>query len=227
VIRVFYCGYGYAAKVVNRNVISLEKTQRHYRNYFFIHADILNALEHLGSFEIRELNFLVDDLPRGITKEIAHEYTLTLTACGYSWYTPFELRKGQIEYKDRFKNYLKVFWNDDDPAPQNATVSSENETITAPPVQHSSTPKEKTSLLNVPTRQDDWFEVINEMANQFYAENGAIPTTAQVWNLLCTQSPTGYAITTSKDKGEFCLIMAGCNPLGKKAFAERWRKYTK
>lgn len=85
------------------------------------------------------------------------------------------------------------------------------------------------TLLNVLTRQDDWFEVINEMTNQFYAENGAIPTQAQAWSLLCTTPPADYAITTSKDKGgEVCLMMEGCEKsLSKSAFNKRWKRYTK
>lgn len=59
-------------------------------------------------------------------------------------------------------------------------------TTTAPPVQQDNAPKEKTSLLNTPKRQDEWFEVINETVNPFYAENEVMPTATQVWNLLST-----------------------------------------
>jgi len=162
-------------------------------------------------------------LPRGITQEQAFNSRFAITRRDGCWHSQFRLERGKIEYTDRLGNQLKVFWNDDEPAPQPAIVSSENQTITAPPVQQ----KEKISLLNTPKRQDEWYEVINETVNQFYAENEVMPTATQVWNLLSTQPPTGYAITTGNDKGEICLNMAGCRLLSKSAFQERWRKYTK
>ena len=98
----------------------------------------------------------------------------------------------------------------------------------APPIQHDVKQKETTSPLKIPQKKDDWFEVINEMVNKFYAKHGAIPTAAQAWSFLCTQPQTGCVITIGKDKGgEVCLMMTGWKSLGKKAFQERWRKYTK
>lgn len=85
------------------------------------------------------------------------------------------------------------------------------------------------NLLKAPsTRQNDWAEVINEMANRYNVKHGELPTQAQAWSLLCTQPPTGYVIKTGKDKGEVCLMMEGCEKsLSKSAFNKRWRRYTK
>ncbi len=84
------------------------------------------------------------------------------------------------------------------------------------------------NLLKALERQDDWCRVINEMVNEFHAKNDVIPTATQVWNLLCTQPPHGYAITTGKDKGdEDCLNMTGYKSLGKNAFDRRMKNYTK
>lgn len=96
----------------------------------------------------------------------------------------------------------------------------------APPVQQDVKPKEPPSLLNTPQKKDDWFEVINEAVNQFYAEHGVMPTSAQTWSLLCDIPPAGYAITTGTDKGETCLIMAG-KKLSYSAFKKRITNYTK
>lgn len=85
------------------------------------------------------------------------------------------------------------------------------------------------NLLKAPsTRQNDWAEVIKEMVNQFYAENGAIPTKAQAWDRLSTKPPKGYTITIGKDKGgDVCLIMSDGKTLSKSAFNKRWVNYTK
>ncbi|MFI3123246.1 MAG: hypothetical protein QX194_04875 [Methylococcales bacterium] len=101
----------------------------------------------------------------------------------------------------------------------------------APPVQHDVKPKEKTCLLKIPKKRDAWCEVINEMTNEIYAEAeySELPkgARAKVWASLCANPPHGYAITTGEDRGEVCLNMEGCKSLGKKAFQERWRNYTK
>ncbi|MCQ8180514.1 hypothetical protein NP603_05310 [Methylomonas sp. SURF-1] len=83
------------------------------------------------------------------------------------------------------------------------------------------------NLLNAPTRQDDWFEVINDMTKDFYLKFGQVPNAIQAWGWLCTTPPAGYSITTGKDKGgEDCLMMPGVKSLGKRSFDERWKKYT-
>ena len=181
-------------------------------------------LEHFERFEVHRLNFIPDKLPRGITKEMVNNGAFfTISSYNERFCEPIILTKGEIISHGRFKNSLKLIL-DDELAPQTtATVSSKNPTTTAPPVQ----PKEKSSLLNTPKRQDEWFEVINETVNQFYAENEVMPTATQVWNLLSVQPPTGYAITTGNDKGEICLIMMGCKPLNKSAFDKRMINYTK
>lgn len=82
------------------------------------------------------------------------------------------------------------------------------------------------ALLKLPSRQDDWVDVISDMATAFYAEFGKLPNESQAWGRLCTAPPNGYEIKIGKDKGEGCLEMPGVKPLGKRAFGERWKKYT-
>ena len=84
-----------------------------------------------------------------------------------------------------------------------------------------------TNLLKAPARQDDWFELINDMTTAFYNDFGELPNQAQAWGRLCTSPPSGYTVTTGKDKGgEDCLKMPGTKPLPKNAFYKRWNKYT-
>lgn len=133
-------------------------------------------------------------------------------------------RAGEVNYLDSIENWQK-FWQKYNNAPLNdveptETDLSENHT-TAPPVQQ----KEKTCLFNAPKTQDEWFDAINDVVNQFCAENGTIPTAAQMWSLFCVAPPHGYGITASKDKsGKFCLIMAD-KTLNKRAFMARLKRY--
>ncbi|MDP2201775.1 MAG: hypothetical protein Q8K07_07135 [Methylicorpusculum sp.] len=82
------------------------------------------------------------------------------------------------------------------------------------------------NLLNAPSRQDDWFDLIVDMTKSYFAEFGSLPNEAQAWGRLWTNPPTGYAIETGMDKGEDCLKIPGKNPLSKSAFLKRWKKYT-
>jgi len=82
-------------------------------------------------------------------------------------------------------------------------------------------------LLIKPSRQDDWFQVIDDMTRDFHKEYGTIPNEPQAWGRLCVTSPAGYEITASTDKGgEGCLKMPGVSPLSRSSFNKRWAKYT-
>lgn len=85
---------------------------------------------------------------------------------------------------------------------------------------------EALSLFKAPSRQDGWFEVINDAATNFYKEFGKLPNEYQLWGQLNTNPPRGYVITSGKDKGEDCLNMPGEKPLARKAFSKRWCNYT-
>lgn len=82
------------------------------------------------------------------------------------------------------------------------------------------------SLLNLPSRQDDWVDVINDMTKAYHAEFGQIPNEAQAWGQLCENPPKGYLIENGEDRGEDCLTMPGVRPLNKSSFSKRWKKYT-
>lgn len=82
-------------------------------------------------------------------------------------------------------------------------------------------------LLAVPARQDDWFTVIDDTTKVLHQELSKMPNEIQVWGRLSTNPPAGYAVTTGTDRGgEACLDMPGATSLGRKAFGERWKKYT-
>lgn len=85
---------------------------------------------------------------------------------------------------------------------------------------------EFSGLLNIPSKVDAWFRVIDDMTRNFHTKHKAIPNETKAWISLWTEPPAGYAITTGKDKGEDCLMMPGVRPLGKRSFDERWKKYT-
>ena len=85
-----------------------------------------------------------------------------------------------------------------------------------------------THLLTAPQRQDDWFDVISDMTNTFYAQHGKVPNKSQAWAQLSINPPSGYEIKNGKDKGgENCLTMPGKKSLSQSGFNTRWEKYTK
>jgi len=81
-------------------------------------------------------------------------------------------------------------------------------------------------LLKVPDNADDWFQVIDDMARDFFADFGRIPNKVQAWVRLCDTPPMGYSITVTKDRGENSLKMSGVKPLGRRGFNDRWERYT-
>jgi hypothetical protein len=81
-------------------------------------------------------------------------------------------------------------------------------------------------LLVVPKRVDGWFQAIDDMAKGYHDQHGEMPNEIQAWVQLCKNPPPGYEITQGKDKGEDCLNAPTLKPLGRKAFAKRWKKYT-
>ena len=82
-------------------------------------------------------------------------------------------------------------------------------------------------LLNIPSKVDDWFRVIDDMTRGFYAKWGKMPNETQAWGALWKNPPEGYEITTGKDRGDDCLIMPGVTNLSKRGFSDRWKKYTR
>jgi len=81
-------------------------------------------------------------------------------------------------------------------------------------------------LLNIPSRIDSWFYVIEDMTRDFYKKYGRIPIEIQAWGALWESPPEGYKITKDMDRGEDCLKMPGTANLSHSAFIERWKKYT-
>ena len=82
------------------------------------------------------------------------------------------------------------------------------------------------SLLYRPSRADNWFHVINDMATVFFNEYEMLPNDAQAWCQLATVKLKGYEITTGTDRGEDCLNMPGEKSLNKSSFSKRWKSYT-
>jgi hypothetical protein len=77
-------------------------------------------------------------------------------------------------------------------------------------------------LLIVPTTKDEWFEVINEVVDEFHTECDMKPTAAKVWQILCTKPPHGYAITVDENGS---LTMPGYKALSKSSFTQRAKRY--
>ena len=93
-------------------------------------------------------------------------------------------------------------------------------------IQSNSNELDLSGLLNAPAKQDDWFNVIDDMTKSYFREYGKIPNCTQAWGWLSADGLEGYCITAGTDRGEKCLIMPGVNPLSKSAFSKRWEKYT-
>ncbi len=94
------------------------------------------------------------------------------------------------------------------------------------PMQTNGNDFEFSGLLNIPAKIDDWFRVIDDMTRTFYKDNEKVPNEPQAWARLWTSPPSGYGITTGKDRrGKDCLNMPGCNPLARAAFKKRWGGY--
>ena len=81
-------------------------------------------------------------------------------------------------------------------------------------------------LLNIPIREDAWFEVIDVMTKDYYLQhNGSMPSKAQAWVKLCKEPPNDYGITISNDNQS--LVMTGViKPFNKRSFDRRWKTYT-
>lgn len=138
-IKVFYSGYGYAFRVNDRGYVDHElqdATFNHYKAYFCIDAEIAEHLKHFDNFTARVLNFIDGNLPRGITREQAEISKFLMTSVNHKWRTKFELERAKEKYDDESGNKLKVFWNDDEPAPQNTTVQSSRQELTKLEQQH-------------------------------------------------------------------------------------------
>lgn len=93
-------------------------------------------------------------------------------------------------------------------------------------IQPNSNDIEYSGLLNIPSKIDSWFQVIDDMTRAFYRQYTKIPNETQAWGQLWETPPEGYKITTGTDKGEDCLNMPGVSNLSKSAFSKRWAKYT-
>lgn len=78
---------------------------------------------------------------------------------------------------------------------------------------------------NPPTKVDDWFLAIRDMALEFYKENRRCPNEAEAWARLRKNPPPTYGITSDKHHGEHAVFMHG-QALGKRSFYTRWRRYT-
>ena len=82
-------------------------------------------------------------------------------------------------------------------------------------------------LLNVPSKVDDWFEVINSMTKDFFSEYSTLPTKAQAWSRLWTAPPDKYGITVHEDKNDPYLKMPSIKAhLKRTNFFDRWAGYT-
>lgn len=80
-------------------------------------------------------------------------------------------------------------------------------------------------LLNDPSKKDDWFYAIDDMARDFHDKFQKLPNCTQAWSILCLNPPESYGITKRVGHDD-CIFMNGSPLLSKKAFNKRWKKYT-
>jgi hypothetical protein len=189
-------------------------------DFFYLSPEDTERFKRIGHANIYELMFKNDD----------GDYVIFELTNATGDASIIEITKDKKEYikdnGDGLSSALELISDNDVPFAnlENSIKPTENN---APFVQHGNEPKDPPSLLNLPKkRKNDWAEVINEMASQFFGKHGKLPTEAQGWDSLCNTPPVGYEITTGKDKGgEDCLIMAGkAKTLSRSAFNQRWSK---
>jgi hypothetical protein len=113
-----------------------------------------------------------------------------------------------------------------EPMAIDGAVSDAVEPASMEAIQVNSKDFDYSGLLNEPAKKDDWFRVIDDMTRDFHHQQKRIPNETQAWAKLWKSPPVGYEITTSKDRGDDCLKMPGSKSLNKRAFNERWKKYT-
>lgn len=82
---------------------------------------------------------------------------------------------------------------------------------------------EWSGLLKIPNNAGNWGFAIDDMTRNFYQKNSRLPNKAEAWGQLCTNPPHGYSITVGTDKR---LYMPAADPLTKRAFNDRWKRYT-
>lgn len=136
------------------------------------------------------------------------------------------MRYLKSEGKWPIKGLPDSYWHDGKPEAE--AVGDDGTSIqTEPkPLNNRNNDTDFSGLLNIPKKTDDWFNVIDDMTSDFHKKWGEIPNKSQAWGALYKSPPKGYEITTGTDKGEDCLKMPGAANLGKRAFIERWKKYT-
>lgn len=112
-----------------------------------------------------------------------------------------------------------------------ADVGAGNTAVTEPAsvndIKPTTNEVEFSGLLNIPSKKDDWFEVIDEMTKNYFNEHRTMPTKAKAWAALWTNPPDDYKITTHEDKNDSYLTMpATKKPLSRTNFMDRWENYT-
>ena len=204
-MRAFYSGYG---RIQNfKTGIKDDETINTTGDFYLLPCDV-EKLRQTGYANIFALKINNND---------NIDYIFRLTDSKGNDYT-FDVTKDNSicigNNNDIVKNTLRAFFDDD--------ALQANIENNAPPIQHNNKLKEKTSLLIAPTTKDEWFEVINEVVDEFHAEHGVKPSKGQVLGILCTNPPHGYAITVNENG---CLNMIGGKSLSKSSFIQRAKRY--
>jgi hypothetical protein len=169
-----------------------------------------------------------------------------------SWYgTPLIFYESQ-EFQDRLDTACAIFGRDGVPAnprrpvslhsfaalvrrlgwvapPELLLMADEQKTSTAEGRASGEPPESPLLPFRAPDRQDDWCRVIRAMKIEFESEHERSPNETEAWARLRTTAPKGYdvkSVTHGNDEAISIGNSVANNPLDKKAFVKRWRRYT-
>jgi hypothetical protein len=85
---------------------------------------------------------------------------------------------------------------------------------------------EYSGLLNIPSKVDTWFEVIDDTTIELYQKLGKMPRARQVWTSLFENLVPGYGISSDGSGKKRSIYLDGENKLTRSAFDTRWSNYT-
>jgi len=80
-------------------------------------------------------------------------------------------------------------------------------------------------LTSPPKKKNDWYLAIHDVVAEFIIQYNRCPKPEEIWSQLRRGHPESFGIQAKSDRGEEAVFMDD-KPLGKRAFRERWKRYT-